>query len=284
MKKKPNLEMYEFFFVFKKISDNDATAWNDLESWIEKSRGIPVRLKPQHKFISFYNILHFSLIGVLRHRSWGEWHDEGLDSAHLGPVCKSVWTLRVPFEEAARAGYWAARVSRHMSITLFERSSKRIYRTDGFNKMTMRLEHKPNFESPTLNQICDAVDTMTPDGGPSIIVLKDGDKEETYAQAAGGLEKFTCEWRETSDGVYKHWVAGTPAKGRRDVKIRTNGHHLIVKANERLCAADVKSILAAFARRESRPQNWVWRDISNEIPKNSNGMLSFSTDHDGAVT
>jgi hypothetical protein len=43
MKKKPAPEMYELFFVFTPISDDDTTAWNDLESWIEKSRGVPYR-------------------------------------------------------------------------------------------------------------------------------------------------------------------------------------------------------------------------------------------------
>jgi hypothetical protein len=51
----------------------------------------------------------------------------------------------------------------------------------------------------------------------------------------------------------------------RDIEIPGNGTHFVVKANERLSNANVKDILGAFARDRSKPQEFVWRDITAQF-------------------
>lgn len=49
------------------------------------------------------------------------------------------------------------------------------------------------------------------------------------------------------------------------IGIPTNGFQLTVKENERLTAADVKRILAAFAEGSGRPAEYAWRDVTERF-------------------
>jgi hypothetical protein len=128
--------------------------------------------------------------------------------------------------------------------------------------LTLTLEGQQAFTMPSVALIEAAVDWLRPAGGPGFILLEK-DATEDYAQAGGGQDACTVEWREYSNGGFRHWVGGHPGHDtKRDIDIPGNGRHFVVKENERLSNANVKDILGAFARSASKPKEFVWRDIT----------------------
>jgi hypothetical protein len=109
-----------------------------------------------------------------------------------------------------------------------------------------------------------AVDWLNPSGGPGFLVLEN--RNGNYAQAGGGKETCTAEWREYLNAGFRHWVAGMPERdSSRDIRIPGNGFYFSIKENERLSNESIKVILLAFARGKSRPRDFVWRDITSKF-------------------
>lgn len=135
--------------------------------------------------------------------------------------------------------------------------------------LTLQLEGQQGFSTPSVALIEAAVDWLQPTGGPGFLLLeKHGGGN--YVQAGGGKDVCTVEWRETLDGNFRHWVAGLPGGDiEKDIKIPGNGTHFRVKANEQLSNEDVKVILGAFARGVTKPQEFVWRDITAQFGRGS---------------
>lgn len=131
----------------------------------------------------------------------------------------------------------------------------------GLTGITLTPENETAMAAPTPQQICLAVDKVTPRGGPGFLVMEG--PSDDYCQTAGGDGRFTAEWRQYSGTDFKHWVAGMPPRiSERTVKIETNGAEVTVRENEVLSADHVKQILIAFAKGEDRPGFYVWRDAS----------------------
>lgn len=131
--------------------------------------------------------------------------------------------------------------------------------------LSLRLEARQAFDQPSLALIEASVDWLRTDGGPGFLILE-RDAGDNYAQVGGGNGQYTLEWRETSGGVFRHWVAGHPNVRRgADIKIPGNGSHFTVKGNERLTDSDVKALLTAFAFGDARPPQYAWRDITVEL-------------------
>ncbi|MNZ33052.1 hypothetical protein D3C78_503900 [compost metagenome] len=129
--------------------------------------------------------------------------------------------------------------------------------------LMLSLEGQQAFKSPSVALIEAAVDWLQPAGGPSFLLLE---KDNGYVQAGGGKGACTVEWREYSNGNFRHWVAGLPDHdAEANILILGNGVHFLVKANERLSNDNVKVVLRAFARGMSKPQDFVWRDISEQL-------------------
>jgi hypothetical protein len=149
-------------------------------------------------------------------------------------------------------------------LDVFEPQLEWIFRHDGIAGSVITVENRPPFRAPTLAQILETVDALTPNGGPGFLVL--ADERDDYTQAAGGPDGLTVEWREYSGETFRHWVAGTPdAPALADIEIRTNGHVLMVKENEKLSSQQVKEILTAYVKREPRPNNFAWREITDKF-------------------
>ncbi|UHS56299.1 hypothetical protein [Agrobacterium vaccinii] len=131
--------------------------------------------------------------------------------------------------------------------------------------LTLTLEGQHAFMTPSIALIEAAVDWLRPAGGPGFLLLEN-DASEDYVQVGGGQETCSVEWREYANKGFRHWVAGRSGNDtKRDIEIPGNGTHFTVTANERLSNANVKDILGAFARGTSKPQEFVWRDITAQF-------------------
>jgi hypothetical protein len=127
--------------------------------------------------------------------------------------------------------------------------------------LTLTLEGQPDFRSPSPALIEAAVDWLNPSGGPGFLILEHSNG--SYTQAGGGKESCTVEWREHQDSGFRHWVAGLPGRDTEtNIAIPGNGTHFSIKVNERLSNENVKAILTAFAAAKSRPEDFVWRDVT----------------------
>ena len=130
--------------------------------------------------------------------------------------------------------------------------------------VTLKIEGRPEALNPTQAQLFAAIEQLTPLGGPGFLVLErqNGD----YAQTAGGDGQYTVEWRDDARlETFRHYVAGKEGSSDLYISIPTNGFQVTAKENECLDASDVKDILSAFLKGESRPNRYRWRDISSVL-------------------
>ncbi|WP_233123165.1 hypothetical protein [Agrobacterium vaccinii] len=132
----------------------------------------------------------------------------------------------------------------------------------GILDFTLSLEGQQAFKAPSLALIEAAVDWLQPNRGTGFLLLSK-DSGGDYAQVGGGNEFCAVEWREYSNGSFRHWVAGLPDHdAETNISIPGNGTYFLVEANERLSNDNVKVILRAFADDKPKPQDFVWRDIT----------------------
>jgi len=130
--------------------------------------------------------------------------------------------------------------------------------------LVLTLENLAPIHLPTVKQICGAVDLLTPHAGPGFVILDSATQD--YVRAVGGDGRLTAEWREYSDGEFKHWVAGLDNGANAEtVEIETNDCIVTVHENEVVASEDVKSMLTAFALRQGKPVRYVWRDINVKV-------------------
>ena len=131
--------------------------------------------------------------------------------------------------------------------------------------LALSLEGQQTYKPASIALVDAAVDWLQPSGGPGFLLLeKDGDP--SYAQVGGGEDVCMAEWREYSNDSFRHWVAGLPGPDAKTIiKIPGNATYFTVKANERLSNENVKAILRSFAQGKSRPQEFVWRDITAQF-------------------
>src|SRR5262249_29113241 len=98
--------------------------------------------------------------------------------------------------------------------------------------ITLQVEDEAPVSAPTPEQVRAALARLTPDGGPGYIILEG--RGDDYAQAAGGEDVFTAEWRECKGKSFRHWKAGRPGKpAKGKVVVPTHGARLTVQPNER---------------------------------------------------
>jgi hypothetical protein len=131
--------------------------------------------------------------------------------------------------------------------------------------LALSLEGQQAFNAPSTALIEAAVDWLRPSGGPGFLLLEKAGASD-FVQAGGGEDVCTVEWREYSNESFRHWVAGLPGvNAKKNIKIPGNGTCFSVKANEQLSNANVKVILCSFAQGKSRPQDFVWREITAQF-------------------
>lgn len=130
----------------------------------------------------------------------------------------------------------------------------------------LKVEGRPEVQDPTEVELFEAVDALTPSGGPGFLLLESPGAH--YVQAAGGDGMYAVECREWLDDhfeSFRHFVAGKEGDREEDVTIPTNGFQVTVRENECLDASDVKRILSAFLRGGKRSPSYEWRDISDSF-------------------
>ena len=126
--------------------------------------------------------------------------------------------------------------------------------------LTLRFEGERAIPVDSLGQIGSALRRLST-AGPSFLVLDapDGD----FAQAAGGNDAFTVEWRDRSG----QRVAGTTGLlNNRPTAIPTRTSQVAIYENERLTAAVAEEILRAFAAGRARPARFAWRELHLRAP------------------
>jgi hypothetical protein len=244
---------YDLYICIPPLPQNDEEAWKQLDQLFEAQGPQP-------------EVFH-ELITRLLARFPSSMSDENVDtgvwSLELLWDCigHRITQLFMTYPSVAEVVPFVIETARNLKLDVFEPQLGWIYRHDGINKLQITIEGKPNFEAPTAAQLSEAVERMTPKGGPGYLILED--EREDYTQVAGGDGTFSAEWREYSEGEFRHFVAGnTEQSSDREVQINTNGAFLTVKENEQLTAPDITEILMAFTRKESRPDRFTWRDIT----------------------
>lgn len=133
-------------------------------------------------------------------------------------------------------------------------------------QFSLKVEGRPDIENPSETDIFEAVDALTPLGGPGFLVLEIPGGH--YAQAAGGDGKYAVESREWLDDhfeSFRHYAAGKEGDRKTYATIPTNRFQVTVQKNECLAASDVKQILSAFLHDGKRSARYEWRDISDHF-------------------
>ena len=259
-----NSKTYNIYFEFDLIPPVDELAWHilrdRLEDVTEREIDDDLPIETLRFYAGFYETFP-DLFPPKPERDQKK-PPKGL---YLGPLTESISVLSLPMKLVEKLVPFALELARSLRATAFDPTTGHIHRSDGYAGIQMTVEGESVFISPNADQTNLAIDSMTPDGGPSTLILdaKTGD----YAQVAGGDGQFTCEWREYDDASFQHWVAGRGVKATRDIEIPTNGYHVVVKSNERLSAADVTSILKDFAEGKPRSNRWQWRNITDQFQK-----------------
>ena len=248
---------YDVVICNSPIAAHDKTAWKELVELIEQTGRIPAVFRRFLKQVT------------ARYPCMSEFSEERIDDAvwSSGPLRRNLGHRAIPlnisYPRVDEVVPFLITTANELGLFLFDSQTGWIHRPDGIQGLSLTLENQAVLNTPTLSQVRDAVDRMTPDGGPAFLVL-DGWGND-FAQAAGGKGVFTAEWRESRATPPTHWVAGQKGKAsKRKIRIPTNGAYVSAMSNERLSASDVKAILAAFAKDKGRPNQFQWRDVSDQ--------------------
>lgn len=126
---------------------------------------------------------------------------------------------------------------------------------------TLQVDGESPVVAPSADLLPPVVRRMTGDLRPGFLIVEH--EGGGYAQAAGGADEFTVEWRDLREDGFTHWVAG-----RRDVaddgdtEVRTPEFEVAIRTHQRLDGDDVVTILSAFLAGEERPAAYDWADVS----------------------
>ena len=134
------------------------------------------------------------------------------------------------------------------------------------HRFRLKVEDRPEVQDPSEAELFEAVDALTPLGGPGFLALEAPGGH--YAQAAGGDGMYAVESREWLDDrfeSFRHYVAGKEGDRETYATIPTNGFQVTVRENECLNASDVKRILSEFLRDGMRSPSYEWRDNSDSF-------------------
>jgi hypothetical protein len=249
---------YTVAIVAPPIPARDAEAWDVLDGIIDQQGPVLAVFRTLHdRLTARFPCLCSLPDDQVDDGVWSDgplWNNFGHRAAVLGFDYRRADVVLPFLIEAATS----------LDLAVFDWATNQIHRPGGLKSLTLTVEDKPVLRGPTLEQVLTAVDALTPRGGPGFLILEV--PGENFVQAAGGNGAYTAEWRESSGGQSRHWVAGVPGQpSKEDIAIPTNGLQVTIKENERLDAADVKLILTAFAECKGRPAKFVWRDITERF-------------------
>lgn len=254
-------EIYDIFFVEGVVPANDAKAIEKIKDEITQGmQSIPKEELREERLRLFAGFFYqFPELFPPRTKSGRKKPPEGL---MLTSWSKSLSLLCCPMDLAEELVPFGLGLAKELELTVFDGITGNLHRPYGYDGIEMIVEDKPNFIAPTLVQISDAVSSLTPDGGPSVLIIdRTGD---CFAQIAGGDNKFTCEWRDFHPDSFQHWVAGRQSKQGKLVRIPTNGYYVEIYENECLSGDDVIEILQDCAEGRNRSDKWTWRETTDD--------------------
>ncbi len=174
--------------------------------------------------------------------------------------------LAIQFPHSETVVPFVVDTARTFGLAVFDWQTKLIHRADGIAELELSSEGVAPLKRPTFQQILDAAEALTPDGGPGFLILERGGRD--YLQVAGGNGAYACEWRMYNGNSprFSHCAMGLYNVARAaDIQIPTNGFYVTVKENERLALSDVKSLLGAFASDDDPPADYRYRDITERF-------------------
>ncbi|HEY7645897.1 MAG TPA: hypothetical protein VH858_12730 [Hyphomicrobiales bacterium] len=160
--------------------------------------------------------------------------------------------------KAEQVGDTVRRLARKHNVAVFDPQSKQIFYPD---ILTLKGPGGRKL-SPTLADLHAMIARMSKRNYPSYTVLEG--RENDYAQAFGGGGAFTVEWREHSGPDLRHWKAAASEPPMGDAaSVSGTIYGVQVDPSERLGATDVLAILEAYLNGRGRPEQYLWRDISD---------------------
>jgi hypothetical protein len=249
---------YDIAVVIPPIADRDATSWQGLDAMIELVGEPPALLQ------FFYDAVtrRYPCLSKLSDAESenGVWSSAPLRSGFESRAA----VLAIQFPHAEVVVPFVVDTARPLGLTVFDWQTKLVHRPDGLVDLELASEDVTPLKRPTLHQILDAAQNLTPEGGPGFLVLERAGRD--YLQVAGGKGAYTCEWRQYDGEIFKHWTAGLKVQADGpDVQVATNGFYVAVKHNECIGLADIKTLLTAFANSGGRPAQYSWRDITSRF-------------------
>lgn len=249
---------YTIAVVVPPVSSQDADAWNELDSLIEREGSPPVVFRDFHdRLTAQFPCLSSLPDDQIDDSVWSDgplWNNFGHRVAVLGLMYSRIEEALPFLIESANS----------LGLVVFDWVSEEIHRGDGLKGFTLSVQDRIVVPSPRIERVFAVVDQLTPDGGPGFMSL-DGPGRD-YIQVAGGNGVFTVEWREYSDEQFRHWVLGhRGAQSDQDVSIAGNGFDVSVKENEQLSSDDVKTLLSAYVERNGHPENFERRETTDQF-------------------
>lgn len=249
---------YNIAILVPPIPVEDAEAWKAVDSLIDLQGPRPVVLKKLHgRLTAKYPCLCSLTDDQIDD---GVWSDGPLinNFGHRAAV------LGISYSRVAEVLPFLVESANDLGLVVVDWATEQIHRGDGFKGYTLFVENEPTVWAPRMEVLLEAVERLTPRGGPGFLILEGRGQE--YTQAAGGDGAYSAEWREYSGDIFHHWVAGLPdLPSTREVAIPTNGFQVMVMENERLAALDVQAILSAFAEGNGRPKQFTWREVTERF-------------------
>ena len=249
---------YSITIAIPPIANNDGAAWEFLEAASDDEGLAPAVFKDCHELlVQRYPCLSSLTDDAADNGVWKDgplWNNFGALIAHLSIVSSRANEV-LPF---------VIDTARSLGLYTFDWETRYVHRPDGLVHTTLTLESRPPLKAPTLRQIENALELLSPGQGTGFMVV-DG-RDNDYVQVAGGDGVFTCEWRQHSGQTLQHYVAGyANIPPNSNVRIATNSAFVTVRNNEMLKAADAIELLTAFATDRERPTQFVWRDIAERL-------------------
>lgn len=170
---------------------------------------------------------------------------------HLIMCC--VWS------KAEYVGDLVRTLARKHSLTVFDPQATEIFYPD---VLMLAAEGEPTRRSPSLADLRALVGRMTLRKSSSFAILEG--RGQDYAQTLGEGGVFVVEWREYRGDSFRHWQAGIRQQpAAKDSSVGSGLCGVQVYPNERLSATDVVTILSAYLSGDPRPEQYLWRDISD---------------------
>lgn len=249
---------YDIAILTTDIESSDAAAWSELDALI-KQQGEP---------LAVFRQLHDAL--VARYPDIGTLSDDMADDGvwSSGPLWSGFGlvaaVLSIRNSRADEVVPFVVERARALDLSVFDWTTRHLHRSEGLAGLELTVEERFPHAAPTLQQVTDAIRSLTPDGGPGFLILERAGSG--YVQAAGGRGVFALEWRQVDGATFKHWAAGLANQDTgTDIRIPTNGSYVTVKSNEQLSLTDVEALITAFAKGEAGSQAFAWRDITSRF-------------------